>query len=967
MSKEEYFKVETRKLDIENSSKFIFKANNKYLGIAEKNCKNHIQFFNAKKLPNIKEEYFFLDFIKYFLFFELNQKFQNVLLISTNNFVELYELPENFNKSSIELIPKIKYKINENIIHISFNPRYSHIIELLTENNLYIWDNKKFYNSFNLTFNSLLSKFKWERQGNLCGLCENKKINIINRTERRVIFQYNTNNYRYYEYEFLNEECIIIIFDNKIIKKIDLKENNEVDIGGNFKIYELLKTSEYFILNSQISLNIYDTDFKFVYKINSINLNNSIIISDSPEIKILDECNLNLITISENYSETEKFQEIEIKDNNKDKIGRQNINSFKLRFLFKKDLNREKYENKINDLNVKQENRNKNEENQINIKKDISEENAKTNENLIEEENEENRISFTDEEDDLNENYFKGCIYDLTNIINNLKFDINEDKSLPNQNVKKYLEIDYIKNSLSNQSKCLIDLKNFVQERMETKIAFNNINDEYLFYVDLLIKDDTNKILLKRYLTLLKNIDEKNIQLKYPHENFKNELNYYLPLFNKEELLEFNYNNYRDEKEEILELLINIKDSIKNKKFNEFKNNIESKNILFYQPFTLDSPEIIFLRYKRSIIEDIKNFKYKQNEENERLEYLNHIIETILDNKIFEKVKSPHKLIPLLNYINENEDKETYDFFFNLINFDENKENNLISNQFCLENVELNKTLSKQYDKSELYNYNYLINHPPLIIDIYKIKEFLKSVLNSNVFRELFEFLTGREDYKQIFSKNMINHIIDNIQFIPLNYTNTSVFFDKLTLTTYISTMKKTLFCNAQYIDNKIYETLENGIIIEIEFHEFDHTISAVLSYLTHRESLINTPRKKNIEFNKGVYYVELALFDKIIKTLTYEEALYILNLKNYDKTLDEFRNGFKMRKEKDLIINGPFENLNIKKDNIGNFEKNQYSISSRPGYKEFKNAQITIPFKNDIKGRDFNYENLLFYTTFHD
>ena len=179
--------------------------------------------------------------------------------------------------------------------------------------------------------------------------------------------------------------------------------------------------------------------------------------------------------------------------------------------------------------------------------------------------------------------------------------------------------------------------------------------------------------------------------------------------------------------------------------------------------------------------------------------------------------------------------------------------------------------------------------------------------------------------------------------------------------------MKKTLFCNAQYIDNKIYETLENGIIIENEFHEFDHTISAVLSYLTHRESLINTPRKKNIEFIKGVYYVELALFDKIIKTLTYEEALYILNLKNYDKTLDEFRNGFKMRKEKDLIINGPFENLNIKKDNIGNFEKNQYSISSRPGYKEFKNAQITIPFKNDIKGRDFNYENLLFYTTFHD
>ena len=181
--------------------------------------------------------------------------------------------------------------------------------------------------------------------------------------------------------------------------------------------------------------------------------------------------------------------------------------------------------------------------------------------------------------------------------------------------------------------------------------------------------------------------------------------------------------------------------------------------------------------------------------------------------------------------------------------------------------------------------------------------------MKSKVFIELFEFLTGRKDYNEIFNSNMINYIIENIQFIPVNLTNISAFFNKLTLTTYIPTMKKTLFCNAQKVDNKIYESLENGIIIENEFHEFVHTISAVLTFSNHKENLIDTPRKKKIEFNEDGYYIEMILFGKIIKTLTYEKALYMLNINNYNKNKENFRNEFKLKKEVDLIINGPFEN----------------------------------------------------------
>ena len=112
-----------------------------------------------------------------------------------------------------------------------------------------------------------------------------------------------------------------------------------------------------------------------------------------------------------------------------------------------------------------------------------------------------------------------------------------------------------------------------------------------------------------------------------------------------------------------------------------------------------------------------------------RFEYLSHINESILDNNIFERIKYPHKIILLLYFINENEDKEVYDFYSNLVNIDENNKNNLISYKMCNKNVELNKILSRQYDQSELYNYDYLIEHPPLRIDINKIKEFLKEVL----------------------------------------------------------------------------------------------------------------------------------------------------------------------------------------------------------------------------------------------
>jgi len=915
------FNIDIKKLSMSilfKRGNIVFKANKKYIGIYNNLLRNNINIYNLDK--NIKDDYFILEIE--FALFELNQKYQNVLLISRDCFAELYELPNKFDKSKIKLNPKIKYKIDENINQISFNPRYSHIIALLTKNKLHIWDNRKFYNPIQQPFESNIESFIWEAKGNLCGLSTNIEINVFNRKRKNICFNYNISNFNDYIYEFLDENHIIIIIDSKLIKIISIIDNEEIKKYSEFNVYDIIKTTDFIIFKSENDLYFYDysnLELELIDKINFLNIQNPIILEDSNVIKLLSS--------GKNY--------------------------FELITISSKDESEEKIKNQIN---IKMDNKeNKNDENIMH--------NEDKNED--EDEDKDKSIFFDDEEDILTEDYFKGCMFDQTNIIGLLKYDNDEKIILPNKINKKYFEIKIIKESFEKQSKNLIDLKNYVKKEIQKERDFKNNDEEYLFYTKLLIKDNTNKILLKKYLKFLKHIEKNKIILKNPHENFEDELNYYLPLFNESELKEFHYTNFTSEKEKVKDILKNIRTNINKNIFEDFKNGLENIDFIYNHPFSLDSSEIIFLRCKISLLEDIKFFKYTKFNEKERLEYLNHIIDTILENDILEKINSPHKLIALLDFIREDEDKETYDFFFNLINSKSYDEENMESNSSisfeCKKNIILNETLSEKYDKEELYCYDYLIKHPPLRINIAKLKECLKIVLSSNVFKDLFKFLTGRDDYEEIFNLDMINYIINNIQFIPLNYKHTSAFTDKLTLCTYISTMKKTIFYNLEKADNKIFETLENGIIIEIEFHEFGHIISAVLSYINYIGSLVNTPRKKNFKINEGGYYIEMALFGKIIKNLKYKEALYILNMNNYSKFLNEFRNGFESLKKDDLTIKGPFEFLNL--NNFENTEIMESSISARGSNKDYEEAKISIPFKNDIKGRDFDIEDLLKYT----
>ena len=117
------------------------------------------------------------------------------------------------------------------------------------------------------------------------------------------------------------------------------------------------------------------------------------------------------------------------------------------------------------------------------------------------------------------------------NLKDNLHFNLNKYEDTYKKN-KKYMDIDEIQINLEkNKNYDLIWLRNNVKQILDNEkncpIKFGSIKEEYIFYLNLLIQDETNIELLEKYLIFLKKnedfLEKENIQ----HEKFHNELKYY--------------------------------------------------------------------------------------------------------------------------------------------------------------------------------------------------------------------------------------------------------------------------------------------------------------------------------------------------------------------------------------------------------------------------------------------------------
>ena len=92
-----------------------------------------------------------------------------------------------------------------------------------------------------------------------------------------------------------------------------------------------------------------------------------------------------------------------------------------------------------------------------------------------------------------------------------------------------------------------------------------------------------------------------------------------------------------------------------------------------------------------------------------------------------------------------------------------------------------------------------------------------------------------------------------------------------------------------------------------------NHNFYNLLFMQSNGMNAVETPRKNNIEISESGKNLERLLFDRCLYRMTLFECIYILNEKNYDKSLEKFREDFNDIKENDLLIenNGIFSEFN--------------------------------------------------------
>ena len=280
---------------------------------------------------------------------------------------------------------------------------------------------------------------------------------------------------------------------------------------------------------------------------------------------------------------------------------------------------------------------------------------------------------------------------------------------------------------------------------------------------------------------------------------------------------------------------------------------------------------------------------------NEYLKYNLNLIETKDPTYKYEKEITKHCFT---NFEKENE-KSYY--------FTHNKKKYFINDpgSICINNFVLNIEQEMNLEEFEEKTFDGIVNFFKEIIDYDKMKLLLSKIFTSKAFKEAFDFLYPKH-FKFPFKdhKEALNFLEKYLNFIPLKTSNTAAITEKFSLEIYYI-LKKRKISISQNLSNEmkkiLVKILYRGSLVKTSCHEMNHDFYNMLVMHSNGKIPLETPRKKYIIEREGGRNMELILFNRKIYKLSLRECLYLLNIKNYDKSLQDFRNGFNELNREDL------------------------------------------------------------------
>ena len=315
---------------------------------------------------------------------------------------------------------------------------------------------------------------------------------------------------------------------------------------------------------------------------------------------------------------------------------------------------------------------------------------------------------------------------------------------------------------LKNQT--LEEKRKIVSDNIDKINEKENINNIYLDFIKYLIKDNTNKKLLKKYLKFLKSNETqlaKNFGENF--ESFNNEISQYQSCFCLLEIpKELEYDKTNSEREKLIYFL---KDLSSKKNKDEIENFINSRKyeldkFRFNQPISFeDNPELYYCRCRMILLYNIKNILNENK--TKKIDNMKYCVNEVLNRDFFNnseiinnKSYITHIMILMavpqrelitnynLNLI-DNKDIDVTEIELNNLGFHYNNTNktyikdDIIINQeeislFNLKNLKLYMNLDQFQKKAfkiyELYKYNELFKYYSNNFDESKIRTFLSKI-----------------------------------------------------------------------------------------------------------------------------------------------------------------------------------------------------------------------------------------------
>ena len=494
------------------------------------------------------------------------------------------------------------------------------------------------------------------------------------------------------------------------------------------------------------------------------------------------------------------------------------------------------------------------------------------------------------------------------------------------------------------------------------------IKTKYIKIMCLLLIDNTNKDIVRLYLNFIK------VNSLFIKENklltYDMELEKYKIIFTIEEMEKIQKNKKKKSQKKIFFDYINYLYSKISGRFDiEVAKSIKDfaikklqKLFLFNTPIEFDNEELIYYKCYYNIIYDIAKYnginikKYFINKKN--------VIEFILKKDLYnnENITTNEDKMNFLSLLlmkekfKERSDKEegtlnlirlmqkvpvTVEEFQEYNEKDKNKKNSLVKgggdyyiqhvykqikdkvfflislDNSCIHSL-FNPRLEFKGDTKLFYNLDALMDNNELSPYISKIKQFLKKIVDKNVYKQAIKQLFP-EYYRSLTSNNNeeIKEYIDKrIKFYPFQKLNISGITDKLSCYSFIPSINF-LFEEYSAISNKNKETCKIGLTIVNSLHEINHANQVIIFFKGNNKDLINSPERiinENLSSTEGGFSLEYILFGDVISRINLFQCLYIMNEKNYDQELSQFRENF--MKIQDIVIETKGETELIKIEN---------------------------------------------------